>query len=354
MRLLAPANRVVVGLAAIALALVLCAFAGAGRAAADVPAGQIGIQLLDAPLSQQNDPRAHEYIVDQLASGGALTRHLEITNMSATTQQLHLYAAGATVGDGNFSFADGATANDLSSWTTLSLSTVALAPGKATTISAAIAVPAGASGGERYAVIWAQASVPATAGSVGETNRVGIRVYLDVAGTASAAAATPASTFEIGPLQATRASSGQPEVTANVHNTGAQAIDLSGTLTLADGPGAPPALTPIDKVVTIAPGDTQPVRFILDPTVVDGPWRATVALASGDLTRSASATVTFRAISKQQVLAPPSSSPSTPSWPLAIGGLAIVSILATSGFALRGRARPRPVSRRAPRHRLHY
>jgi hypothetical protein len=350
MRLLVPANRFIVGLVAIALAFVLGSFIGAGRAAAQVPAGQIGIQLLDAPAGQQDDPRAHAYVVDQLAAGGALTRHLEVTNMSATTQQLRLYAAGASVGDGNFSFADGTTANDLSSWTALSLSTVALAPGQATTITATIAVPAGTGGGERYAVIWAQASAPATAGSVGETNRVGIRVYLDVLG---AAGATPSSGFEIGALTATRAASGQPELIATVHNTGAQAIDLSGTLALTDGPAAPPAATPVEKVVTIAPGDTQPVRFVLDAAVADGPWRATVALVSGDLTQSASATVTFTSVSHQQVLAPPpSSSPSAPVWPLAGGGLAIVAIVGMTGFALRGRAPARPGGPRAPRHRV--
>ena len=58
-----------------------------------------------------------------------------------------------------------------------------------------IDVPVDASAGERYAVVWAEVSAPASAaGGVTLVNRVGVRVYLSVApgGAVAGGAATPA------------------------------------------------------------------------------------------------------------------------------------------------------------------
>jgi len=47
-------------------------------------------------------------------------------------------------------------------------------------VVATIAVPADASAGERYAVIWAQVKTPNKTTGITTINRVGIRIYLSV------------------------------------------------------------------------------------------------------------------------------------------------------------------------------
>lgn len=313
-----------------------------GSAQATVPPGQIGIKLLDGPASQQNDARAREYIVDQLGPGGSLTRHVEIVNTTTTLRSISVYAAGASIGGGSFIFADGTSPNELSSWTTVSTSTLSLKPGQSATVAVTIAVPANASSGERYAVIWAQATSAAVPGTIGETNRVGVRIYLDVAGSPQP------SSFDVTTFAATRALDGTAMLAVTVHNTGGRAIDLNGTLILSAGPvGAalPPPAT-VDKVTTIAAGDSQPVHFNLGPKVANGPWKATVVLASGDLTKSASSIVTFPARTGPTVvlapLPPKHSGSSSPVWLIVTIGLTVLSI--ALGFFLGRRGHRRRVA----------
>ena len=252
--------------------------------------GQFGIRLLDVPVYDMQDPRASQYIIDQLTAGRHLSRRIQVSNVSNASLHLSLYAAGASIANGTFNFADGAAANQMSSWTTLSESTLTLAPQHAATVVVNIDIPAGARPGERYAVVWAQATSAGSAGSVTEVNRVGVRVYIDVTGEGKTVAQT--GDFEIGPMIASRDK--RPAVTAAIHNTGTRAIDLGGTLTLTDGPGglmvAPVAA---DSVKAIAPGEVELVRFTLGASVPAGPWRATMALASGDIHHDESAKITF-------------------------------------------------------------
>jgi hypothetical protein len=331
--------------AARALALVIAGFAvGAGlvsspisaHAAVPVAPGQIGIKLLDASASQQNDPRAHEYIVDQLPAGASLTRHVEVSNLTKTSQQITVYAAGASVGDGSFTFADGTTPDELSSWTSLSASTLSLRAGQAATVAVTIAVPAGATSGERYAVIWAQASSAPTLGAVSEINRVGIRVYLEVAGTPQP------SNFTIDTFVPSRTADAKAQLTVTVHNTGDRTIDVNGPLTLSDGPAgaAVPAPIAAEKVTTIAAGDSQPVRFMVGSAVANGPWKATVALSSGELIESASASITFPGRSGAAAVLPPvpptRSGSSVPKWLIITTALTAGAIVVGLALGRRG------------------
>ena len=61
--------------------------------------------------------------------------------------------------------------------------------------------------------------------------RVGIRVYLAVGHGA------PPTSFDITSITGYLTASGQPVIVAHVNNTGERAIDLGGTVRLADGPG---------------------------------------------------------------------------------------------------------------------
>ncbi len=173
-----------------------------------------------------------------------------------------------------------------------------------------IAVPADAAPGEQYAVVWAEARSSVVGGGVVQVSRVGIRIYLSVG-----LGGPPAANFTIGSLTAARSSSGQPIVLASVHNTGGRALDMSGTLQLADGPGglrAGPFAARLGTALGI--GDTEPVTIALNKQLPNGPWNAQVTLASGLIQHEASATLTFPATGTS--LAVSTSTRHSSVWPL--------------------------------------
>jgi hypothetical protein len=254
------------------------------------PPPSVGIRLVDIPTAGAADPRAHQYIVDHLVPGTTITRRVEVANNTATPQVVQLYAAAASIANGNFLFAAGRTANDLSSWTTVNPPTVSPAPGAKALATVTIAVPANATSGERYGVVWAQlaAAVP-PGGGVTAVNRVGVRMYLSIG-----PGGDPPTDFTITALEARRAATGNPLLAATVHNTGGRAIDLSGDLELANGPGGLSAGPFAARLgTTLAPGQVEPVLVTLDPAVPRGPWDAHIVLRSGTTQRDATARVTF-------------------------------------------------------------
>ena len=81
---------------------------------------------------------------------------------------------------------------------------------------------------------------------------------------------------------------------AKVHNTGARALDMRGSMQLSDGPAGLSA-GPFDAKLgtTLAPGDTAPVVVPLDKAIRGGPWKAVISMKSGLLERRAEGSVTF-------------------------------------------------------------
>ncbi|WP_149181850.1 hypothetical protein [Streptomyces sp. TRM49041] len=77
---------------------------------------------------------------------------------------------------------------------------------------------------------------PRPAGQRGLTNRVGVRVYLDIG-----PGGEKPSDFRITKLIFARGPGGVPQLRARVRNTGARAVDISGRLILKEGPGDAPA-----------------------------------------------------------------------------------------------------------------
>jgi hypothetical protein len=260
--------------------------------AADGPGGAVGIRLLDAPRSRSNDPRAHLYVVDHVNPGATLTRRVELSNRTSKPVRLSLYAAGADVQQGRFRFLDGRTPNELASWAAVQPAQVRLPPGTTAPATLTISVPPTAAAGERYAVVWAElATSGAAGGGVSAINRVGVRVYLSVG-----AGGEPPSDFIIESLAAQRAADGRPVVAAQVRNTGGRALDLSGELRLAGGPGglrAGPFAAQLGT--TLGLGETEPVLVPLDRAIPPGPWQARITLRSGWVRRTARATITFPA-----------------------------------------------------------
>jgi hypothetical protein len=288
------------------------------RAAAS---GGIGLRLLDAPADAGNDPRARLYIVDHLAPGTTIQRHIEISNSTPTSEHIVLYPAAATIAKGSFLGAAGHTPNEVSTWTSIDPGASDVPAGERVTATVTIDVPRDAAPGEQYGVVWAEASSPSTGGGVTLVHRVGIRIYLSVG-----PGGPPAADFTIDSLTAERSPEGHPMVRATVHNTGGRALDMSGTLELTAGPGGLSAGPfPATLGTTLAIGDTQPVTIVLDEKIPAGPWDARISLRSGLLERSARATINFPAAGASPSVR---TTPVRPGWlSAAIAALAVILLL---------------------------
>ena len=261
----------------------------------------IGVRLLDAPAATQNDPRARSYIVDHLNPGSRIDRRIKIVNGTDIAQDFRLYPSAASVENDAFTTSPGEVQNDLTTWISVDQPAVSLEPGADADVLVSIDVPPDASEIEQYAVVWAEARPSDnSAGGIVNVSRVGVRVYLSV-GPGNG----PAADFTIDSLTPSRNSEGAPELTTTVANTGGRALDISGSLTLADGPGGLSAgPNPIDKGTTIAPGGSASVSITLPPELPNGPWQATLELESGLVSREAVATITFPDNGQGQTVAP--------------------------------------------------
>jgi MYXO-CTERM domain-containing protein len=250
----------------------------------------IGILLADVSVRSLDDPMVRSYIVGRLAPGAGVNRRVEIVNSTASPADVTVYAAAAGVRRGTFGFAPGHSRNELSSWTSVSRDVLHLPPGTSAFETVTIDVPQDASSGDRYAVIWAEVSRRAPpAGGVTLVNRVGIRMYLSIG-----PGGAPPANFAIGSVSAERSETGAPLVVAIVHNTGRRTLGISGTLTLAKGPGglrAGPFPVVLDSA--LAPGDSESATVRLDKRLPRGPWQAHVRLRSGLIQRVAVATISF-------------------------------------------------------------
>jgi hypothetical protein len=309
---------------------------GAGRPPLRQPVGgavRPGIKLLDAPTNRRTDPRAHIYIVDYLNPGQTIQRRVQVSNSAQSPLQVDLYPAAAAITDDAFTFADGRTANELTTWTTLAKSSLDLAPHATDTVMVTIAVPPSASTGERYAVIWVHTkAAPGLAGNVTQLSRVGVRVYLDIG-----PGGEPASSFDITGLTASRSPDGAPALTAGVHNTGGRALDLTGTLTLTDGPASTSAGPfTVTTGTTLAPGDSGSVGITLDPRLADGPWLAHLTLVSGLARQEITATIRFPATVPAKIIRPPPRK-----WPVPLAVISALVLVAVAALALHRWRRPR-------------
>lgn len=327
---------IVVALAAGALAPVAGALADA---LPDTTAGSIGIRLLEAPVDRQDDPRARIYVIDHIELGGSIERRIEVSNTTDDVQQVAVYATGATIVDGSFVGARDRVQNDVSSWTTLDRDLVELQPDGTGIVTVSVAVPTDAAPGEQYAVVWAEVrSAAPDASGVTAVNRVGIRMYVEVG-----LGGESASAFTITSLTASRLPDGSPMVEASVTNTGGRALDLGGTLTLANGPGGLSA-GPFDALLgtTLAPGDVGLVTVPLDAQLPNGPWDARIELISGLLSGTAEATITFPDAGSAPPVAAATSAGFPPWAAVAIGVLVLLLLAGLAWFLRRRRGSDDP------------
>ncbi len=251
--------------------------------------GGVGIRLLDIPADAQDDPRARVYVIDELEPGTTVQRRIEVSNTTSAPLSVAVYPGGAAIVDGAFVGSDGHDQNELSSWTTLDQDVVEVPADGTAQVTMTVVVPADTAPGEQYAAVWAE--IAGAAGNIALVNRVGIRMYVAVSGDNPLASA-----FTVDTLTASRGADGAATVQAQVHNTGGRALDISGALTLVQVGGSVSAGPyPVAAGTTLAPGESAQVVVSVTDDVADGPWDATVDLASGLTLGSATAQITFPA-----------------------------------------------------------
>ncbi|WP_175475534.1 hypothetical protein, partial [Arthrobacter sp. UCD-GKA] len=280
----------------------------------------VGVRLLDIPAATQKDPRARSYIVDRLAPGTEITRRIEVTNNSGTAQSVRIYAGAAHIEDGSFVGGNDPAINELTTWTSFDQPALELESGAAAKVAVTIDVPADAAEDEQYAALWAEIrNEPAPGTNMIQASRAGIRVYLSI----GPGNGKPAN-FSIDDLSPGRNQNGDPEVATTVTNIGGRALDITGSLKLADGPGGLSAgPNPIDQGTTIAPGESAAVRATLPAELPNGPWEATLRLKSGLVSHEAKATIVFPDAIKEPVDEPDA----RPNLALIAGGIALVAII---------------------------
>ncbi|KQU07803.1 hypothetical protein ASG56_03875 [Rhodococcus sp. Leaf7] len=295
----------------------------------------ISIRLLEAPVALEGDPRALSYIVDNLPPGTLIDRKFEVTNDTGAEATVRMYAGAADIaGADGFVFEDGAAVNELTSWMTVTPSEVVVPSGGSTEGLVSISVPSDATEAERYAVVWAEVNGAPGSGGISTVSRVGIRAYLSVG-----AGNGPPEDFSVTTVTAGRSTTGAPEVTIGVDNTGGRALDPSATVTLSGGPGGISAAPATGSGGSIAPGTSGTVTVALDAALPAGPWTAGVTVTSGRVSRDGSGQVTFPdsgTADAQQVSA---SSGGTPVWIWIVVAAVVVALAVALTLVLRSRAR---------------
>ena len=290
--------------------------------------GSIGIRLVDVPVDSGNDPLARSYIVDRVAPGTTIRRRVEVVNTTGSTAAVAIYPAAASLRRSKFGFAPGHTGNELSSWTSLSRGVIRLPPGRKAIETVTVAVPNEATFGERYAVVWAEVTQQApVAGGVTLVNRVGVRMYLSIG-----PGGAPPANFVIRSLVAKRSATGERLVTARVQNKGQRTLEISGNLTLSEGPGGLSAgPIPVKLGTALVPGESRRVNVRLDEQLPRGPWRAQMQLRSGSIQRLAVASITFPR-SAAAANAPAAKDSPRPYRQLGLVGVILLALLAAAAF----------------------
>jgi hypothetical protein len=250
----------------------------------------IGLRIVDTPSELSGDPRASIYIIDHVAPGTIFERRIEVSTTADSPMRVELYAAAASIGDGTFAGAQARTPNDLSTWISITPTSIDIPANGVATAVVRVNVPLDAAPGEQYAVVWVETRAPSAAkGGVELVSRVGIRVYLSVG-----PGGPPAADFVIESITTERSTTGIPIVMATVRNTGGRALDLSGALTLRNGPGGLRAGPfPARLGITLGIGESDLVTIELDPRIPSGPWEAELTLASGLDERTSRNVITF-------------------------------------------------------------
>lgn len=334
-------RRIIVGFL-VALAIM----AGATGASAQTtststpPDPGLGVRLLEIPEARKDDPRAQSYIIDHVEPGATFARTMEVSNGSDRPLDVTLYTGPASLDDGVFVFGEPGATGEVTSWVATDPAAITLDPGQRQQVEVTVSVPATAQAGERYGVVWAETPGEAPdGGGIAINTRVGIRLYLSVG-----PGAEPGTDFSLDTFQPEVTDRGTPAIVIATCNKGGRAIDLSGDVALADGPGGTSA-GPFEtsSTRTFAPGECGEVTVEMADGLPKGPWEATASLRSGEIERSATARITFPdgpgrgdKVTAERAL----DSPGGRTALFAALGLFVLVLLALGSWLWRGRQRP--------------
>lgn len=155
--------------------------------------GNLGIALLDYPVSVKGDPQASSWIVVRLIPGSVNTQHIKVFNTTNASMTVNIDAGAATNENGVFNFAPEGVGNLLTSWTSIKPSSGVIPANSSMEASVTITVPSDAVPSMQYGVIWASQNALVSKAGVAITNRVGIRMYNPV-GNYSLPTPTPTAT----------------------------------------------------------------------------------------------------------------------------------------------------------------
>jgi hypothetical protein len=295
---------------------------------------RFGTRLVDVPVSEAHNPRGLRYIIDFLHPGMVIRRRIMVISQEPRSATFTVYPDAAGIKKGYFIGDAGHTRNELTTWIKVQHSRVTLGAGKSVMDLVTIKVPRAATRGEHYGVIWVQqtAKVNSAHGvAVKEISRVGIRIYLAIG-----RGGAPATKFAITSVSGHKSPKGRLFLTAMVRNTGGRAVDLSGTVRLTSGPGGTSAGPfSLQRVITLAPGQSGPITFEPPRTLPSGPWQASIKLVSGLTVERAAAAISF----SSQTTASIWLRPITLIWVGAIAALMLIGLWA--GWRARRTRHPR-------------
>jgi hypothetical protein len=255
-----------------------------------VTSGGIGIRLIASSPKSTENPSSLSYVIDRLAPGTRLSRSVEVSNTTDANAEVVVYVAGANIVRGLFMFAPGENKDALSNWTTVARCVVDLKPGGTALESITISVPNDAQAGVHCAVLCAAVSAPSpAAGGVELVSRVGVRLYISIG-----SGGAPMANLTVGSLTAMRSASGDPLVVARLRNIGQVALALTGSLTLAAGPGGLlGGPFPVAVGGVLYPGHSAVETAQIVSQIPRGPWRAELRLTGDGAERSVVAMLTF-------------------------------------------------------------
>ena len=149
------------------------------------PINGLGIRIAQIPSSVQNDPLSGVYIVAHLKPATAFSQRIEITNTTSAPLEVIMYPGAATSTGNEFTpGAPGAT-NLLTEWTRVVPNTATIPAHGVISALVTIAVPEDAQPGTNFGVVWASIATSQTTSGMVSVNRVGIRMYDPVVGTAA-------------------------------------------------------------------------------------------------------------------------------------------------------------------------
>lgn len=239
---------------------------------AGLPGTGIGIGLTDAP--------GQAHIIEDLAPGVEVTRHVRVSNNTGVPRTVAVYAGPASIVNGTFTVEGAGETNALTSWITVDQPTLQLADGEDRAVAVTITVPPDAPSAQLYGAIWAAV----------DASRTGVRMDVTVGGNNG-----PAADFTVTELVPQRRADGTATVLATVTNAGGHPIDITGTLRLIDGPGAMFVDVVPAQPTRLAAGTTGTVLFVVPDSAAlpAGPWTGKVRLGNGYFTHGLSARITF-------------------------------------------------------------